>query len=96
MRTLTQGKWLLFPPVPLESLERLSQLTHVSVARLRAMQTPIGWIYERRFLRYCYRCLIPNRADVCSPFWKREWLDPSFSTCAEHPGKLETTWCWQL
>jgi len=51
MPTLTQWKWLLFPPVPIETLERFSQLTHVSVDRLRAMQTPIGWIYERRRLR---------------------------------------------
>jgi len=41
MPTLTRWKWLLFPPVPLETLERLSQLTHVSVDRLSAMQTPI-------------------------------------------------------
>lgn len=96
MPTLTDGKWLLFPPVPLETLERLSQLTHVSVDRLRAMQTPIGWIYERRRLRCCYLCLILNRADVCSPFWKLEGLDPTFSTCEQHPGKLETTLHWDI
>lgn len=95
MPALTRWKWLLFPPVPLESLERLSQLTHVRVERLTAMQTPIGWVYERRHLQYCYPCLILNPADVCSPFWKREWLDPTFSTCVQHPGKLEsTTWYW--
>jgi len=42
MPALTRWKWLLFPPVPLETLERLSQLTHLSVYRLSAMQTPIG------------------------------------------------------
>jgi hypothetical protein len=96
MPTLMQRKWLLFPPVPIKTLERLSQLTHVSVDRLRAMQTPISWIYERRRLRYCYPCLTLDRTDVCSPFWKREWLDPAFSMCVQHPGKLETTWYWNL
>ncbi len=71
MPTLTQRKWLLFPPVPIETLERLSQLTHVGVDRLRTMQTPVGWIYERRRLRYCYHCLILTRGDVCSPFWRK-------------------------
>jgi hypothetical protein len=96
MPTLTQRKWLLFPPVPIETLERLSQLTRVSVDRLRAMQTPIGWIYERRRLPYCYPCLILNPTDVGSPFWRLEWLDPAFSMCVQHPGKLETTWYWNL
>lgn len=96
MPALTRWKWLLFPPVPLETLERLSQLTHVSVDRLSAMQTPIAWVYERPRLPYCYPCLILNRADVYSPFWKREWLDPSFSACEQHPGKLEATgWHWR-
>lgn len=71
MPILTQGKCLLCPPVQFETLERLSQLTHVRVDPLRAMQAPIGWIYEGRFLRYCYPCLILNCADVCAPFWKR-------------------------
>ncbi|WP_416046821.1 TniQ family protein [Cupriavidus basilensis] len=91
---LTYWKWLLFPPVSLETLERLSQLTHVSVDRLVAMQTPIGWVHDRRRLRYCYPCLILNPSDVCSPFWRREWLDPSFSMCMQHPGRVETTWHW--
>ena len=33
MPTLTQRKWLLFPPVPIETLERLSKLTRVIVGR---------------------------------------------------------------
>ncbi|MCY1492716.1 hypothetical protein D9M68_265250 [compost metagenome] len=58
------------------------------------MQTPIAWVYERLRLPYCYPCLILNRADVYSPFWKREWLDPSFSACEQHPGRLEATNCY--
>ncbi|SPS03043.1 TniQ family protein [Cupriavidus taiwanensis] len=93
MPTLTQRKWLLFPPVPIETLERLSQLTHVSVDRLSAMQTPISWIFARRFLRYCYPCLTLDRADVYSPFWKREWLDPALSMCVRHPGQARNDFC---
>jgi len=37
-----------------------------------------------------------NSADGGSPFWRLEWLDPAFSMCEQHPGKLETTWYWNL
>ncbi|CAG2158262.1 hypothetical protein LMG26411_05915 [Cupriavidus numazuensis] len=61
-----------------------------------AAATPIGWIYERRRLRYCYHCLLLTRGDVCLPFWRLDWLNPAFSMCEQHPGKLETTWFWNL
>ena len=69
MPTLTQRKWLLFPPVPIETLERLSQLTHVSVDRLRAMQAPIGWCC-RKPLKSLGRFLPgPRHTSLANP-WK--------------------------
>ncbi|WP_413141443.1 TniQ family protein [Burkholderia cepacia] len=82
--------WILFPPVSDRALQRFAALARLDHDRLKCIQTPSDWITERRYLAYCFRCLVLNDVDVSAPRWKREWLDPEIEFCRVHRTLLET------
>ncbi|MEM5331965.1 TniQ family protein [Paraburkholderia sp. JHI2823] len=88
--TLGTAGWILFPRLDESTLERLSTLARLNDGRLKAIETPVGWMTNRQRLPYCFRCLVLNDADVCAPRWKREWLDPTADYCRIHHASLET------
>ncbi|PMS25523.1 hypothetical protein C0Z16_29185 [Paraburkholderia rhynchosiae] len=87
---LGKAGWILFPPVCASALHQLSSLARVSEGRLAAIQMPPEWMVHRRYLVYCFRCLVLNDADVSAPRWKREWLNPEAEYCTAHHSLLET------
>jgi hypothetical protein len=90
MPTLGTAGWILFPPISKTALQRLGAVARLDDNRLSHMQTPSDWITDRRRLPYCFRCLVLNDADVSSPRWKREWLEPAVEFCRVHRNLLET------
>ena len=82
--------WILFPPVSHSALRRFASLARLEEDRLRHIQTPSAWLIVRRYMPYCFRCLVLNDADVSAPRWKREWLEPTVERCTVHHTLLET------
>jgi hypothetical protein len=56
--------WLLMPPLPEATIDRLAKLGRVSRERIEQMQTPTHWIRARTALPYCSTCLFLNPRDV--------------------------------
>ncbi|ABK10005.1 conserved hypothetical protein [Burkholderia cenocepacia HI2424] len=90
MPSLTKAGWILFPPVPSATLSRLSRVARLNDGILSMIQTPHEWVFDQKYLVYCFRCLVLNDADVTASRWKREWLDPSADYCRVHHSLLET------
>ncbi|WP_335622166.1 hypothetical protein [Burkholderia cenocepacia] len=89
MPSLTKAGWILFPPVP-STLSRLSRVARLNDGILSMIQTPHEWVFDQKYLVYCFRCLVLNDADVTASRWKMEWLDPSADYCRVHHSLLET------
>jgi hypothetical protein len=77
MPVLGTAGWMLFPAISHSALRRFATLARLDDGRLSHIQTPPGWLTDRRCMPYCFRCLVLNDADVSAPRWKREWLDPT-------------------
>ncbi len=90
MPGLTKAGWILFPPVPSPTLSRLSRVARLNDGILDMIQTPREWVFDQKYMVYCFRCLVLNDADVTASRWKREWLDPSADYCGVHHSLLET------
>ncbi|WP_084534258.1 TniQ family protein [Paraburkholderia dilworthii] len=90
MPVLGTAGWILFPAISHSALEAFATLARLDDDRLSRIQTPPGWLTDRRCVPYCFRCFVLNDADVSAPRWKREWLDPTAEFCRVHHWLLET------
>lgn len=90
MPSLTKSGGILFPPVPSPTLSRLTRAARLNDGILSMIQTPHEWVFDQKYLVYCFRCLVLNDADVTASWRKREWLDPSADYCRVHHCLLET------
>ena len=74
--------WLAAGAPAGSSMRRLAALCRLAPAEIEAL-AKTGTV-RAGGLAYCYRCLILNPQDVCSPYWKDSWLDDSRPPCYEH------------
>ena len=88
--TLGTAGWIVCPRLDESTVDRLSTLARLNDGRLKAIETPAGWMTNRQRVRYRFCCLVLNDADVCAQRWKREWLDPTADHCRVHHASLET------
>ncbi|WP_308727100.1 TniQ family protein [Burkholderia cepacia] len=86
---LTNAGWILFAPLPEDTLKIFATLARVEIGHLVRIQTPSDWMTDRAQLPYCFRCLVVNPVDVTAPRWKQRWLDPDIKVCEEHGDDLE-------
>ncbi len=56
--------WILFPAISHSALEAFATLARLDDDRLSRIQTPPGWLTDRRCAPYCFGCFLLNDADV--------------------------------
>jgi hypothetical protein len=82
--------WLLLPPLPAHTIERLAALTRISVQQIKHIPVPPIWEGPRKHFCYCSRCVFLNPLDVAAPICRREWLDRNLSACPTHGDEFKT------
>lgn len=79
-------QWLAAPAPQGRHVARLSALTGIPAEQIAAMGYPADPTTNSR---YCFKCLVLNPDDVFSPFWQRQWLEFSWTTCDRHPNEVD-------
>ena len=80
--------WLLLPAQSVRTVGHLGDLARLQPAVLRDLDIPDAWAHRRKNYLYCSRCVFLNPEDVASPYWKRQWLDPTAVLCEVHGSPL--------